>query len=100
MAKTENINIRVEPEIKTNAEELFAAFGITITEAVNIFLHQSLLVGGLPFEVRQPKLNTETLAAMQEANDIASGKIKAKVYNSAKELFDELDNEIATDAES
>ncbi len=93
MAKTANINVRTEPSVKANAEELFATFGMTVTEAINIFLHQSLLVGGLPFEVRQPRYNTETLAAMQEARDIASGKIQTKSYSSAKELLDELESE-------
>jgi len=93
MAKTANINVRMDPVIKANAEELFASFGMTVTEAINIFLHQSLMVGGLPFEVRQPKYNAETLAAMQEAREIAAGKRPAKVYSSAKELFDELDSE-------
>jgi DNA-damage-inducible protein J len=47
MAKTANINIRIDPETKARSEQLFAKFGITITDAVNIFLHQSLMVGGL-----------------------------------------------------
>ncbi len=93
MAKTANINVRTEPNVKASAEELFATFGMTVTEAINIFLHQSLLVGGLPFEVKHPRYNAETLAAMQEARDIASGKIQTKKYSSAKELFDELESE-------
>lgn len=93
MAKTANINIRIDPETKVRAEQLFAMFGITITDAVTIFLHQSLMVGGLPFEMKQPGYNAETEAAMQEARDIASGKIPAKSYASARELFEELDRE-------
>ncbi len=93
MAKTANINVRIEPNVKTNAEELFATFGMTVTKAINIFLHQSLLVGGLPFEVKRPGYNAEALAAMQEARDIASGKIQTKTYSSAKELFDEPESE-------
>ncbi len=93
MAKTANINVRMEPNVKANAEELFASLGMTVTEAINIFLHQSLLVGGLPFEVKRPRYNAETLAAIQEARDIAAGKIQTKSYSSAKELFDELDSE-------
>ncbi len=95
MAKTANINVRTEPSVKANAEELFAALGMTVTEAINIFLHQSLLVGGLPFEVRQPRYNAETLAAMQEAREIAAGRIPTKQYSSAKELLDELETEDA-----
>ena len=46
-----------------------------------------------PFDVRVPKYNKETIAAINEARDIMSGKVEAKSYGSAKELFDELDVE-------
>ena len=88
MARTANINIRTEPETKSGAEQLFASFGISVSDAINIFLHQSLMVGGLPFEVRQPRFNAET-----EARDIASGKISAKRYDSARALLEDLDKE-------
>ena len=52
MARTANINIRTEPETKAGAEQLFASFGISVSDAINIFLHQSLMVGGLPFQRR------------------------------------------------
>jgi DNA-damage-inducible protein J len=91
MAKTANLNIRVDPETKLGAERLFSNFGITVTDAVNIFLRQSLMVGGLPFEMKQPRFNQETETALREARDIASGKIVTKSYSSAKELFTELD---------
>jgi DNA-damage-inducible protein J len=93
MVKTANLNIRIDPQTKQGAEQLFSTFGITISDAVNIFLRQSLLVGGLPFEMKQPRYNEETEAAMQEARDIMSGKKKAKSYSSADELFTELDAE-------
>jgi DNA-damage-inducible protein J len=93
MLKTANLNIRTDPKTKKGAEQLFSTFGITISDAVNIFLHQSLMVGGLPFEMKQPRYNAETEAAMHEARDIMSGKKKAKSYSSADELFEELDAE-------
>ena len=93
MARTANINVRTEPETKLGAEQLFASFGISVADAINIFLHQSLMVGGLPFEVRQPRFNAETEAAMQEARGIASEKIAAKSYASAHELLEDLDKE-------
>jgi DNA-damage-inducible protein J len=93
MAKTANLNIRIDPETKSGAERLFSSFGITVTDAVNIFLRQSLMVGGLPFEMKQPRFNLETEAALREAREIASGKIAAKSYASAKKLFADLDVE-------
>ena len=93
MAKTANINIRIEPETKATAEKLFSSFGITITDAINIFLRKSIMEGGLPFDVKQPSFNSETKTAIKEAKMIMSGKLPAKHYSSAKELFDELDGE-------
>ena len=93
MAKTANINIRVDPEVKLTVDGIFSHFGITIADAVNIFLHKAMIVGGLPFDMTLPKYNEETLAAMREARDIASGKINAKSYTSVKEMIAELDAE-------
>ena len=93
MSKTANINIRIEPEVKKEAEELFGSFGISVTDAINIFLHTSLMQGGFPFIIKQPKYNKETEETMQEARDILAGKIQAKTYHSVEELFNELDKE-------
>ena len=93
MARTANINVRTEPETKSGAEQLFASFGISVADAVNIFLHQSLMVGGLPFEVRQPRFNHETEDAMDEAREIAAGKRPAKAYPSARAMMEDLDKE-------
>ena len=97
MLKTANLNIRIDPNTKLRAEQLFSNFGITISDAVNIFLRQSLMEGGLPFEMKQPRYNAETESAMQEARDIIVGKKKAKSYSSANELFEELDTEYETE---
>lgn len=94
MAKTANINIRIDPETKAGAEQLFSSFGITITDAINIFLRKAIMEGGLPFEVKQPRFNFQTEAAMKEARQIMVGKEPAKHYKSTKELFDELDGEM------
>lgn len=94
MAKSAVINVRVEPEIKQLAEDLYKSFGITITDAINIFLNKSVMEGGLPFELKQPRYNAETEAAMMDADEILDGRKEAKKYKSAKDLFEELDREI------
>jgi len=93
MAKTANINVRIDPETKADAEKLYANFGITVTDAINIFLHQSLIVGGLPFEMKQPHYNSTTEEAMKEAQDIISGRITAKKYTSAHDMMEDLERE-------
>jgi len=93
MAKSANLNIRIDPETKQNVELLFKNFGITVSDAVNIFLHQSLMVGGLPFEMRQPRYNAETEAAMWEADDIITGKIQTKRYSSFREFVADMEDD-------
>jgi DNA-damage-inducible protein J len=97
MAKTASLNIRIDPETKHGAEQLFSQLGITITDAINIFLHQSLMAGGLPFELKVPRYNIQTEIAMKEAQEIIAGRIKTKTYKSAKELSEELDKEMSTE---
>lgn len=75
MAKDNVINIRTDAATKQAIESLYSQFGITISDAVNIFFRKSLMEGGLPFEMKQPRYNRETEEAIQEARDITAGKI-------------------------
>ena len=56
-----------------------------------IYLHASIMKGGLHFHPKQPRYNKETLLAMQEARDIMSGKVEAMRYPSLSTLMDDLD---------
>ncbi len=89
MLKTATINVRIDPTVKNNAQELFASLGLSVTDAIQIFLHKSLLVGGLPFDVRHPQYNAEAEEVMQEARDIISGKTHAKTYSNVEEALQE-----------
>ena len=93
LTKDTNFNMRMNRQKKLELESLYSRLGMTLPEAVNIFFENSLLVGGLPFDVRLPRFNRETEDAIQEARDIMSGKVSAKSYSSSRELFAELDNE-------
>ncbi|MGM9641419.1 MAG: type II toxin-antitoxin system RelB/DinJ family antitoxin [Faecousia sp.] len=47
--KTATFQMRINPEVKQRAETIFASYGLTLTDAVNIFIQQSLNTEGLPF---------------------------------------------------
>ncbi len=91
--KDTNFNMRMNKQKKLSLEDLYGSLGMTLAEAVNIFFEKSLMEGGIPFDVRMPRYNKETEDAIEEARAIMKGKTQAKSYNSAKELFDELDKE-------
>lgn len=49
--KTSTFQMRINPQVKSEAERIFSRCGLTLTDAVNVFLQQTLNVGGMPFIV-------------------------------------------------
>lgn len=84
MAKTAFLNTRIEPSLKAKAEQIFAALGISASDAITMFYQQVVYRRGLPFEVRVP--NAETLAALNEA-ETGGGDIK---NSPTAEVFDDI----------
>lgn len=72
MANKANLTLRMEPELKAQAAELFKALGMDLSTATGIFYRQALRCHGLPFEVKLDEPNETTYAAIQDAeeNDI------------------------------
>lgn len=63
--------IRIDADIKKQATDLFNKLGLDMSGAVNLFLHQCVLRGGLPFNVEMPRYSQRTLDAMDEARRIS-----------------------------
>ena len=86
---TTNVSIRMDTELKAQADELFAELGMNLSTAFNIFVRQSLREGGIPFEIRTDRPNKETIAAMLEAENIAKDP-NLKGYTDLDEMFADL----------
>ena len=50
MGKTDEIRVRIKPDEKQQAKELFERYGLTLSSAVTMFIRQSILSDGLPFK--------------------------------------------------
>ena len=87
MAKTDTLHIRVEPSVKQKAEKTLNDLGLSITDAINVFLNQVILNDGIPFEIKKPKYNKETIQAIE---DTKNGKNLSKTFDSVDEMFEEL----------
>ena len=87
MSKSANVNIRMDAELKQQAEMLFASLGLTMATAFNIFIRQSIQHNGLPFEVKVKTPNAETIAAMEE---VIAGRNLTGPFHSVKELMASL----------
>ena len=93
MEKTATLNLRVNPEVKKSAEGVLQQLGLPMATAIDMFLKQITLTGGIPFAVALPKapdnINTDTMsvshirAMLDEGlEDIDNGRVRQ-----AKDVF-------------
>ena len=75
MAKSEIHTLQIDFNLKEQAETLFSSLGLTLEEAITLFLEASVQHGGLPFSLEQTRYHHETELALEEARDLLSGKI-------------------------
>ena len=93
MAKTGNINVRIEQELKEEAEEKLNYLGLTMAEAIKLFLKQVTLTNSIPFKIEIPKYNKQTVEAMAEAKEIKNNPKSYKAFNSVEELMEDLNKD-------
>ena len=85
MKTQSNLNIRTDAEVKSTAEQIFEALGMTMSTAVNIFLRQVIRQGGLPFDVKLDIPNETTAAAIAEGRALLHDP-NAKSYANINDL--------------
>ena len=84
--------VRIDADVKRQASRIFATLGIDMSTAMNIFLRQCVMKGGLPFNVEIPQFNKKTLEAIEDAKKISKDS-NAKRYQSMEELKAALDED-------
>ena len=87
MAATTMVHVRVDKQVKTQATETLASMGLSVSDAVRVFLMRVVAEKQLPFTLKAP--NAETRAAMTEADEIV-GKRRAR-FATAKALFNDIE---------
>ena len=88
------IQVRTDESTKTQAGEIFSQLGITMSDAINMFLRQSIIYGGIPFELKIPRYNMVTLNALTEMEQSKGKGIRGKDVRAAlAELKVEDDDE-------
>ena len=87
--QTTNISIRMDTDLKAQADHFFAELGMNISTAFTIFVRQALREGKIPFEISLKTPNKETIDAMLEAERIAKDS-SVKSYTNMDDLFADL----------
>lgn len=87
---TTSMNIRMDSDIKRDAQQIFAELGMDMTTAVNIFLRQAIRQRGLPFEVKLDAPNADTLEALEEVRRMKKNPQLGKTYTDVDVMMKEL----------
>ena len=87
MAATTMVHVRVDEQVKAQATETLAAMGLSVSDAVRVFLMRVVAEQQLPFLLKVP--NAKTRAAMTEADKIV--RTRRARFATATELFDDLE---------
>ncbi|MDY3868706.1 MAG: type II toxin-antitoxin system RelB/DinJ family antitoxin [Pyramidobacter sp.] len=85
-----SMTIRMNREIKQEAQEIFSALGMDMTTAINVFLRQAIYFRGFPFDVRLGEPNAETCAAFEEGERMLHDPAAPR-FSSVDALFADLD---------
>ena len=84
------VRLRVESELKKNAESVFQNMGMTMPEAIRIFLKQSVNSSGLPF---RPHLNMPNKDTIQAFESVRAGEFEELSEANFSNYLKRLDNE-------
>lgn len=90
---TSPISVQVDTYDKEVANGILKKLGLNMSTFVNMAIKQLINKDGIPFEVSNPKPNREVLIALQEGEDILSGKINTKGYHDVKKMFEDIIDE-------
>lgn len=85
MAKV-STSISIDADVKAQAQELFADFGLDLSTAINIFLRQSIRENCIPFSIQREVPNADTIAAMKEADDMVNHHERYETFHSMEDL--------------
>jgi len=87
MAKTATMTIRLDPKVKNAAEDIYASYGMSLTEAINVFLFKSLYVKGLPFDLRP---SDETIEALNEVKEMKRHPERYTGYSNVHQMIKDV----------
>ena len=86
MSKSVTLSVRMDPELKREADKVFRQLGLTASQAIVLFYKQVELHQGLPFAVRLP--NATTRRALEEAQE----RRNLKNFENVDDLFEDLEH--------
>ena len=91
MSKTVNMSIRIDKDVKNEADELFKNLGLNMSTAINMFLRQSIREQSIPFEASLNTRSARLAEALKESEEILKDESRVG-YDNFEDLLKALDD--------
>lgn len=85
-----SMTIRMDKDVKMQAQKIFSEIGMDMTTAVNVFLKQAIRYNGFPFELRVDNPNLDTIEAINEVETMKLNPNLGKSYSDVDFMMEEL----------
>ena len=96
MEKTATLNLRINPDVKKDAEAVLKQLGVPLSTAIDMYLRQIVLTGGIPFTISLPdvprRVDADVMSADELRREILRGveDVEAGNVQDAKSAFEQF----------
>ncbi len=85
-----NVTIRMDENLKKQADALFGELGMNLSTAFNIFVRQAVREQSIPFIIANRQPNAQTLAAIEEVQQMKADPSLGKAYTDVNQMMEDL----------
>lgn len=85
--------VRINDKIKDEVTPILDDLGLSLSEAINVFLRQVIMTESIPFTIKKTKYSAEMIAAIKEADEMLKNPEKYKSFNNVDDLMEDLNTD-------
>ena len=85
--------VRMNDKIKDEVTPILDDLGLSLSEAINVFLRQVIMTESIPFTIKKTKYSAEMIAAIKEADEMLKNPEKYKSFDNVDDLMEDLNKD-------
>ena len=85
--------VRINDKIKDEVTPILDDLGLSLSEAINVFLRQVIMTESIPFTIKKTKYSAEMIAAIKEADEMLKNPEKYKSFDNVDALMEDLNKD-------
>ena len=85
--------VRINDKIKNEVTPILDELGLSLSEAINVFLKQVIMTESIPFAIKKTKYSKEMISAIKEADEMLKNPDKYKSFDNVDDLVEDLNSD-------